>query len=284
MLIWGSVFVITKAAMREIPPLTLAALRFLIASAVLIPMAARRGGFQQLPRPLPFASLALMGFTGIAIYYPGFNYALVYASASQGALVFALLPAAVAVAAVLALGERMSRRRVMGIALSVCGVAVLVATGEREVASPRPLVGAVCMLGAVIAWTVYTVIAKRLAHADQVVVIACVSVLGLLMLLPFTAWELLHVPRPNPSLSAWAGALFLGVVASAVSYTIYSYVLRELEASLVGVFINLDPIIGVALAVLVLDEALHPWQVVGAVVALVGMWIASTGEVLAKHD
>jgi drug/metabolite transporter (DMT)-like permease len=94
-----------------------------------------------------------MGLTGIALFHVGFNYALLYGSATQGALIFALVPAAVAGAAVIGLKETPSRRRIAGITLSVCGVALVALTGESDSASPHPLLGALWMLGAIVAWT-----------------------------------------------------------------------------------------------------------------------------------
>ena len=116
----------------------------------------------------------------------------------------------------------------------MCGVALVVATGESGSASPAPLLGAAFMLGAVAAWAAYTVLAKQLAGTDQVVVIACVSVIGMAMVLPAAAVELSLVPWPDPSLQGWLGTLFLGVVASALAFVVYSRALRELDASLVG--------------------------------------------------
>jgi drug/metabolite transporter (DMT)-like permease len=121
----------------------------------------------------------------------------------------------------------------------------------------------------------YTVLAKQLAGTDQVVVIACVSVIGMAMVLPAAAVELSLVPWPDPSLQGWLGTLFLGVVASALAFVVYSRALRELDASLVGAYLNLDPIVGVLTAVIVLGETLRLWQVSGGVVALAGMWLAS---------
>jgi len=83
-------------------------------------------------------------------------------------------------------------------------------------------------------------------------------------------------PLNAPSLSAWAGLLFLGIVASALAYLVYGYVLRVLDASLVGVYTNLDPIVGVLIAVLFFGEALHSGQVIGGLIALLGMWLASS--------
>jgi drug/metabolite transporter (DMT)-like permease len=276
MFVWGSTYVVTKTVVREIPPLTLAVLRYLIAAGVLVPIAMRRGGLLRLPRPLPMAPLAWMGLTGIAILTVGFNYGLIYGSASQGALLYALTPAAVAIAAVFGLKETLSRRRIAGIILSIAGTALVVASGGTDRAGPRPLLGALCMVAGVVAWAQYTVIAKRLADADQVVVIACVSTLGMAMLLPFAAGELLEGALPRPTPAAWGGALFLGAVASAIAYVVYNLVLRELDASLVGAYFTLDPIVGVATAILFLGEELRWGQVVGGVIAIVGMWLAAS--------
>jgi drug/metabolite transporter (DMT)-like permease len=275
MIVWGSTFVVTKAAVHEIPPLTLTFLRFLITAAVLVPIAAARGGLKRLPQPLPLAALVLMGLTGVAIFHVGFTYAMVYGSAAQGAIVFALVPAAVVIAAIVGLKEAPSKHRIAGILLSVCGVALVVATGESGSASPAPLLGAAFMLGAVAAWAAYTALAKRLAATDQVVLIACVSVIGMAMVLPAAAVELSLVPWPDPSLQGWLGTLFLGVVASALAFVVYSRALRELDASLVGAYLNLDPIVGVLTAVIFLGEKLGLWQISGGVVALAGMWLAS---------
>jgi drug/metabolite transporter (DMT)-like permease len=278
MIVWGSTYVVTKAVVREIPPLTLAVLRYLIAAGVLVPIAIARGGLMRLPRPLPLAPLALMGLTGIAILTVGFNYALIYGSATQGALVYALSPAAVAVAAVLGLNESISKRRIAGIVFSILGAALVVASGEMDRAAPRPLIGALCMLAGVAAWAHYTVVAKRLADTNQVVVIAWVSIIGTLMLLPFALVELLHSPAPQPSLEAWLGTFYLGAIASAGAYVMYSRVLRELDASLVGAYFTLDPMVGVASAVLFLGEVLRVGQIVGGVIALLGMWLAASNR------
>ena len=276
MVIWGSTFVVTKAAVRDIPPLTLAALRFAIATLTLLPIVLMRGGFaRRLPKPLPIGPLFWMALTGTAVFTAGFNLALLHGSAVQGSLIYAFVPAAVAIAAIVVLKERVSRRRAFGIALSVGGVALVAAGGEAEVASPNPLLGAMWMFITVIVWAVYTVIAKRLADADQLVVITCVSALGMLMLLPFAAVELMQGPRELPSLQAWLGAIYLGVIAGALAYLVYNIALRVLDASLVGALSNLDPIIGVVTAVIFLGESLDGWQMIGGLIALAGMWLAS---------
>jgi drug/metabolite transporter (DMT)-like permease len=276
MIIWGSTFVVTKTAAREIPPLTLATLRFVIASVILVPIALSRGGLQRLPQPLPWRNLILMALTGVAAFAITFNYALVYGAAAQGAIVYALVPAGIALAAVLFLRERVSRWRVLGMVLSVIGVVIVAAGGDSSFGAPNPVLGAMWMFGAVLAWTSYTILAKRLAAADPIVTIAVVSTLGAMMLLPVATIEVLTSSVAfEPTLAAWGGALFLGVFASALAYIAYGFALRVLDATVVGVYTNLNPIIGVAAAVLFLGEVLYPSQIAGGLIAFAGMWLAS---------
>lgn len=276
MIIWGSTFVVTKTAAREIPPLTLATLRFVIASVILVPIALSRGGLQRLPQPLPWRNLILMALTGVAAFAITFNYALVYGAAAQGAIVYALVPAGIALAAVLFLRERVSRWRVLGMVLSVIGVVIVAAGGDSSFDAPNPVLGAMWMFGAVLAWTSYTILAKRLAAADPIVTIAVVSTLGAMMLLPVATIEVLTSSVAfEPTLAAWGGALFLGVFASALAYIAYGFALRVLDATVVGVYTNLNPIIGVAAAVLFLGEVLYPSQIAGGLIAFAGMWLAS---------
>lgn len=274
MVIWGNTFVVTKAAAAEVPALTLAFLRFLVAAVVLAPLALLRGGLNRAwlqAMPILFA----MSLAGIVLFTIGFNYGLAFASATQASLIYATTPAAIALAAVLVLKERPTRHRIVGIALSIVGVALVIVAGEPARTSPHPWIGALCMLGAVIAWTAYTVLAKRLEHADQLIVIAWITLVAVLVLLPLAAFETAQIGWHMPSARAWLGVLFLGIAASALAYIAYGYALRHLDATLVGVFTNLNPLIGVATAVGLLGERLDSRQLIGGAIALVGMWLAS---------
>jgi drug/metabolite transporter (DMT)-like permease len=178
---------------------------------------------------------------------------------------------------VLFLKERLHRRRVLGIALSVGGAALIVASGEPRLESaPAPVLGAVLMLWTVVLWGAYTVVAKAVAYVDQTAVTFAICVLGALMLLPASAIELAVGGLAPTSVQGWLGVLYLGVFASAGCYVLYGFALRALDVSIVGAFTNIDPIVGLVTAFFFLGETLSPAQAAGAVVVLAGMWLAST--------
>lgn len=272
--IWGSTFIVTKSAVEQVPPVLLAWLRFALAAAVLVPLACLRGARSLLPRPLPLGALLAMSVTGWLLYYLAFNYALVFASAAQGAIVQALIPAAVAAAAALALRERITPRRAAGIALSVAGVMLVVATGAQD-GGARPWLGALLMAATVLSWAVYTVLAKRLAQADPIAVTAGASSLAALLAAPLVPLELAQHEVPVLTAGGWLAVVYLGVIASGVAFFLYGRALRDLDASLVAVYMNLVPIVGFASAVLVLGEPLGALQALGVALALTGVWLAS---------
>jgi drug/metabolite transporter (DMT)-like permease len=276
MVVWGSTFVVTKTAMQQFPPFTLALLRFFIAAMVLAPLL-RRGALVELRQSVSIGRLLFLAFTGAAAFTAAFNFALVYGSATQGALLYATTPAVVAICAVLFLKERLSRRRILGIGLSMIGAALVVAAGEARVGdAPAPFAGAVLMLFTVVLWGAYTVAAKPIAAADQTAVMFALSAIGALLLVPPAALEVAAAGWPTSTAEGWLGVIYLAVFASAAAYALYNFALRELDASTVGAFTNIDPLVGVATALLFLGETLSPLQAGGAVIVLVGMWLAST--------
>ena len=118
--------------------------------------------------------------------------------------------------------------------------------------------------------------AKPIAAADQTAVTFAMSAVGALLLLPTSALELAAMPWPVTSAGGWLGVVYLAVFASAGAYALYNFALRELDASTVGALTNIDPIVGLATAFVVLGETLLPVQALGAGVVIAGMWLAST--------
>jgi drug/metabolite transporter (DMT)-like permease len=197
MILWGSTFVVTKDVMVEFPPLALAFIRVTIGSMLLLPLAwsRQRRAAPDAP-PLPWGTLFAMGFIGVASYYFLFNLAMVYISASQGALVQSSIPAITALVAVLWLREHASFTRIAGIVLSIIGVFVIFAGDASNTPAAQlggiggKWLGNLLMFGSVIGWGVYTSLAKRVAAFDPLVVTGYVMAFGAVMLLPTALYEL----------------------------------------------------------------------------------------------
>jgi drug/metabolite transporter (DMT)-like permease len=272
MSIWGSSFAITKAALSHMPPLSFALLRFLVASGVLCGFCYPRR--QHLSSLLHSGWLTLlgMGLTGITLYYVGYQFGLVYGSATQGAFIQAIIPAATAIAAVAVLHEQLSKHRMVGIGVSLLGVMMVILAAPVDGVAPRPVLGALFMAGSVLAWALYTVFAKRLAHADVLLVTTVSTIFGTILLCPFVLAEMQTHPLPPLTLGDWLSILYLGTLSSAGCYLLYNWSLAHLDASQAANYVNLLPIVGVVIAVLFLGESVVPIQVLGGALVVLGVW------------
>jgi drug/metabolite transporter (DMT)-like permease len=280
MVVWGSAFAVTKGLVELWPPFTLALVRVGVGTLVLLPVAIarhRRGSH------LPWGTIWFMGLLGVTLYYLTFNLAMVYVSASQGALVQASIPAMTALVAVVWLRERATAMRWLGIALSVGGV-LIVFSGNGATPGQSPLLGNSLMFASVVCWGLYTALAKRAASFEPLVITVCVMGTGTLMLVPFSAYEIMNAGLEPLPVTGWLGLLYLGSIASGLAYALYNASLRHLDASSVGVYTNLIPIVGVLTGIVFLGEPMSLRAILGGAIVMLGVWITSRSERPARAE
>jgi drug/metabolite transporter (DMT)-like permease len=268
--IWGTTFVATKPMLERVPPLTLATLRFAIALLVLLPIVALTGGRPRLGR-----TPALMGFTGIFLVYLGQNVGLEFTSAANGALIHGGIPILTMLLAGPFLGERLTARGLAGCAVSLLGVGIVVLRGPGGAVGLSTFGDGLVLLSA-LALAAYLVIGRRaFPGGGSLELVAGVACYGLLFLLPASGVELAMEGMQRPTTGDVLGLLYLGVAASALAFVLWGYGLRHLEAGKAAVFANLNPLVGVGVAALLLAEQVTAAQVGGGVLILGGVWLAT---------
>jgi len=278
MVVWGSSFTVTKLGVAHIPPFAFAFLRFVIASLFLLPvfLLHRKKYPEKHAIAIPWLTVLVMALTGVTFFYVFFNVSLLNTSASQGALIEGFLPVCIAVLAAIFLKEKLGRVQVAGILLSVAGVAMIGFLADAEVShAPHPLKGNFYMMLAMVAWAVYTILSKKVTHIDSLIITSWVSFTGTLFLLPIACWENRHTGFPPVSPGGWVAILYLGAIASALCYFLYNKSLETLPASQVGNFINLDPVIGLIIALLFLSEHINGLQIAGGGLVVVGIYLST---------
>jgi drug/metabolite transporter (DMT)-like permease len=277
LLIWGSAFSVTKVAVDSMPPFLVAFLRNLVASLILLPLYVWKRRTTKHAQPLPYIKILLLGLTGITFFYAFFNVALVYTSAAAGALIQGIMPVAIALPAVLFLKEKLSRRTIGGIILSVAGVILIGFIGNNTEAKNNTL-GSILMILSVFCWAAYTIIAKSIHQHDPIVIPALSTMVGTVFLLPLVGIELWGHPIPTITGKGWVAIIFLGAFSSALGFLLYTRALKYLSAAQVGNFMNLDPVIGATIAVIFLKDSMTVWQIIGAVLVLAGIWLSMETE------
>jgi drug/metabolite transporter (DMT)-like permease len=276
MLTWGSTFTVTKGIINTIPPFYFAFLRFLVASVVLIIFYfIRRKKKRHTKTPLPYGILTLMGIFGVTLYYIFFNLSMIYTSASSGALVQGFGPVFIVIMATIFLKERLTIKEVSGIVLSVIGVVMVGFIAEVHNDALNSFLGNWLMIGAIAAWGAYTILSKKIAEIDALVVTCISTVIGTVLLFPLVVFELWNKPLPIISAGGWWAIIYLGIIPSAFSFFLYNKAMETLTASEIGVFTNIDPVAGAIIAVIFLNEGINSWQIAGTILVLAGIWLST---------
>ena len=277
-LLWAGNAVIGRVAPdADVPPVALNFWRWILAFVVLAPFAIPTLRAQW---PLFKAHWWLWTVFGI-VTVGGFNtvfyIALQYTTVVQGTLISACLPALVLIAARLFLGQPITTRQLLGVAISILGVAVIVTRGDPKVLQHLVFnVGDVWMLLATSLWAAQTILIRFMPKGMNLVAFQVVSfAVGLAFTLPFYLYETLG-GRPMPL--SWSAVLFVaytGLIASVVGFTAWNMGVMRVGPKAAGYFGNLFPIFGAALGILLLGEPFRWFHAAGGVLVLVGIYLAT---------
>lgn len=272
--LWGTSFVATKVVLDHVPPLTLAALRFVVALLVLLPLTARTGR-----RPSLGREAALLGLTGMALFFVCQNLGLRFASAGSAALVLnGGIPILTTLLAAVFLHERLAGARLAGTLAGVAGVLALALVGPGQGTASRGGPAGVLGVGLLLlaaAAALYTLLGRRaFAGGDALALTTGATCYGLLFSLPAAAVEVAIVGATRPTGTDLL-LLYLGAGCSALPFVLWGYALARLEACQVAVLGNLELLFAVAFAALLLREPLPPVHAAGGTLIVAGVWLAA---------
>jgi drug/metabolite transporter (DMT)-like permease len=281
---WGSGTVISKAALAEIPPVTLLAVQ--LASSLVVLVALMRWNGIRLQGDGP----ALLGRLGLL--NPGAAYALgllglTSITASVSVLLWALEPMMIIALAAVVLRERITP---LLVALSIAAVVGIVLVVYEPASVGGEAVGVALALAGVVCCAAYTVITRRYipdAHeTSQVILSQQAHALALAFVLALIVGVVGGDPLPaRITAPGLASAVLSGLLYYAAAYWLYLGALRRVPASIAAGSFYLIPIVGVAMGGLVLGERLGATQWFGALIvlgAVLGILVRSMGEAPAK--
>ena len=263
--LWGSQYVISKIALRTVPPVTLLALRYLVSVPALFIVLRLRHALTPIKKgdwPILFA----IGFTG---YFASFCLQMLginRLTGSVSSLLGAMNPIFIPILAAFFLHERITPAKIACVALSMAGVVVIVGVDGTVDAS-----GALLMLASVFLWSTASIIIRRVSGRYDPMQIALIAIL---CALPFTGgWSLIELQSAPCSftLESVPAVLYMGVLGTAVTHSLWNYSLRVMDASFCSMFYPMQPLVSSILGVLFLHEAVTPGFVIGALMICCGI-------------
>ena len=271
--LFGIHYLAGKIVLREIPPRAWAVLR-VAGSAVLLVVLTRlmRRRFPVSGRDL--ALLAVFSLFGVSINQVCFVEGLARTTAIHSAIINTLIPAWTLVFAVLLRREDLTFRKAASLVLACAGV-LLVIRPERASLSSATFVGDLVTMINSMSYGFFLVISKRTMHrVDALAATALLFVFGTLPIAAFGMPTLLATDLGAVSSTAWWWGAFIVVFPTAAAYVLISWTLARAEASLVALFVYLQPLIATLLGVVVAGESLTLRTVAGAMLIFAGVYLA----------
>ena len=271
LILWGSSFVAIKFAYTTYPPLTLAVVRFIVATVIL-------GGLTLLPKnrvklqKKDIFTVAICGLTGIMLYAVLQNIAMQWTSASSATLIIASYPIITLLMESAIYKKKLSGIKIIAILIAIVGVVIL-SYVESEARVEGELFGIILFIIAGIGWAVYNFMMKRVVnHYPPITLQFYTTLFGTIFLLPLALFE--RAQWQQPTLLSFSMMMFLGVFCSVVAYLLYNRGLTTMAPSTVTSMLTLMPIIGVFFSWLLLGEQVTLRKIIGGAIVIFGVMLS----------
>lgn len=276
---WGSSFVVVKEVLKEgLTPVSIAAFRFLVAGALFLVALflnkVRQPSYRLLVEKKDIKTLVLLALSGVTLFFMVQYTGISMAGASIASIVVCLLaPVLISVFSAWLFREHLKRRQVAGIVGAALGTLTIVAGDVfSSQGNSAFLQGSLLLLLTPLMWAGYTLLGKKMMEKyDPFLVVAYVSILGGLLLVPFSLAENSFHLIAAVSLQGWLFILFLAFTCSLLGYYIWFYVMKQVKAAVASSFLFGEPLVTALFAITFVGEKITVSVVAGGLLVFVGV-------------
>lgn len=286
--VWGTTFHLARFALggpadsggpdgaHGFTPFSLAAVRFVLAGAILLVLSGQRADLQLLRQPRFVLSVAVLGGVGILAYNMLFYQGIIRVNPAKAALIAAANPGITALLVRLWKKEVLGLHAAAGIATAFVGVVLVIlgppGGGRVDLA---PGIGDLFLLGASGAWAVYSVYSRDLGRRYGM---RPVTLYALLLGSPGLIVPALLEGRPLPvDPGPWLAVIYMALFATALAYRWWGQGVEELGPASTAIFINLIPITAFVIEY-IMGGSLHSVQIVGGMLVVLGVYLTGRGR------
>jgi drug/metabolite transporter (DMT)-like permease len=277
-LIWGTTWAVIRIGLRGVPPFTGAAIRFVVASAVLFALAPRFGvvwGKQPREKTL----WVINGLLFFCVSYGVVYWAEQWVPSGLSAALFASFALMVAILAHFMLpGERLSPAATIGVVLGFAGIATIYSEDFGILGGRQVVIAALVFLASPLACAIANIYVKKWGRAIHPISLTAGSMLaGAIVLGAIALVTERDVPMTFDAVSIGC-ILYLAIPGTALTFGLYFWLLKHLPATKLSLIAYGTPIVALTVGSIFLDETLTVRFVIGTGAVLLGTWIASRAK------
>lgn len=276
--IWSWNFIIARGIYKEIPPVSLAFLRWLTATIIIFPFAYQSFKKEWLAVRKSWLYFIIAAATGVAMFNTFVYIGAQYTTAINLALIGTTSsPILSVIFARLFLKEKISGAKVIGIITCIAGILFLLSKGNfQNLLHLKFTRGDTWVLLAGLAFAVYnTMVKKKPVSISPVNFLFIVFAIGTILLFPFYLEEAAHTAPVSYTANNLLIILYLGLGASVICFWIWNIAIRNLGAGRAALFGNLIPVFSTLEAVMILDEHISWVHILSFGLVITGLLIAN---------
>ncbi|HTV60289.1 MAG TPA: DMT family transporter [Verrucomicrobiae bacterium] len=273
LLLWSLNYICGKIALRHFEPVTLACLRFVVASAIVLAIyfASSNRARPQARDLWPFLYL---GVFNIILNQGLFTVGLGYTSSGHSAVITSSGPVFILLLAWLLKLEHLTPGKILGLVVCSFGILLLETDAGSVRNSPFLMGDFISLLGA-IGFALYVVFGKRIAaQYDSLSMTTFSTVAATVVLLPLTVHQAIHLDWASVGWEGWSAMVYMAAGSSIAAYLIFYWALRHTTASRLGAVCYLQPLIVILLAAAILGERPTGHLLLATPIVLLGVFLA----------
>ena len=277
MLLWGMSFIWSSVLLQYYEPVTIIFIRLVISSALLYAFMFVSGQKVKLERK-DFFLVFLSALFNPFLYFLGENYGLKYSTPTISAVIIATIPLFSPVIAYITFKERLTPINFIGIAISFCGVILMLVT--RSLSLVADVRGVIFLFGAVFAALLYSVTLRKLTeNYSAVLLVATQNLIGVFLFMPFfVIFELKTTIAVTVTAEVVTSMLLLAILASSVSFVFFAHSVKLLGMSKTNIFSNLIPVFTAIFSYFLLSESFSPQKIVGIGLVISGVYLSERSK------
>ena len=271
-LFWAGNYIAGKYVVTELTPLQLTFVRWFIAIFLLLPIAQWRERPDWKQVLIEWKKLLALAILGIIGYNFVLYEALRFTTPLNAALINSINPVTIFLFSSLLLHERISPINILGLLISLTGVLVVLTDGQlQQILRIDYNIGDLLMLIAILSWTFYTLIGRKMHGIPPISALTVSSLFGLILLFPFA---MLSGFPPALTNGTWGGILYIALFPSVGSFLLWNMAVLKIQANQAGVYLNLLPVFTAMLSMLTGNTVTFV-QIVGGFLVFAGVYLTT---------
>ena len=278
---WSLNWIVGRAIVGQVSPLTLTFIRWSVAVCVMLPFAwpLLRAHAPLLRRH--WKTVVWLGLWGTGLHNAFAYVGLQYTTATNGVILNSAIAVFIILLGWIVYRDTITRAQAVGVAVSLTGVLAILTGGDLAVLASLALnKGDMIVLLGMIFWAAYTVwLRLKPPELPGLALLAACGMVGVLLLLPLAAIEIFFMDGHVRFTPATVGAmLYVGIFPSFIGYIFWNRAVAEVGSNVAGNFVHLMPAFGSLLAWLFLGEVIQLYHLVGIALILAGIALTSRGR------